>query len=173
MMINDLLEHLFRRHNKELLHYAFQRSVDVAEDVVQDSFVRLIQHPDLSTIENHRAYLFKVTSNSLIDHNRKQQVIAKYHEVCDDIDSLPSSQLGPEITLYHQQRLQRYLQALDELPVIERTVFLLHRFDGMTYPQIAKLLKLSKSTVERHFASALEHCFIASLQDTILPPKSR
>jgi RNA polymerase sigma-70 factor (ECF subfamily) len=170
-MNNDLLDNLFRQHNKELLNYAFHRAGDVAEDMVQESFVRLMQHPDLTTIENHRAYLYKVTSNSLVDHNRKQRVIAKYHEDCDDLDTLPSALLGPEITLHHQQRLLRYLQALDELPVIDRTVFLLHRFDGMTYPQIAKLLKLSKSTVERHFASALEHCFVASLQDTALPSK--
>lgn len=173
MTINGLLENLFRRHSKELLHFATQRAGNVAEDVVQESFLRLIQHPEPHAIENHRAYLFKVTSNVLVDYNRKLEVLAKHHEVCEDFDSLPSTKPGPEIALHHQQLLQQTLRALDDLPAIQSSIFLLHRFDGLSYPQIAKLLKISRATVERHFAVAMEHCFAVALQNAKQPPQSR
>lgn len=173
MSINGLFDILFRRHSKELLVFASQRTGDAAEDLVQESFLRLMQHPEPHSIENHRAYLYKVTANSLTDHHRKLAVMAKYYEEFDDFDNLPSAKPGPEVTVHHAQLLQKCLKALDGLPAIQRNIFLLHRFDGMSYPQIAKLLRISRATVERHFAAAMEHCFAVALQNTKQPPQSR
>jgi RNA polymerase sigma-70 factor (ECF subfamily) len=164
MSINGLLDILFRRHRKELLLFASQRAGDAAEDLVQESFLRLMQHPQPHTIENPRAYLYKLTANSVVDHHRKMAVREKYHEYQEDFDNLPSATPGPEITVHHAQLLQQCLKALDTLPVMQRNIFLLHRFDGMSYPEIAKLLRISHATVERHFAAAIEHCFAAALQ---------
>lgn len=167
MTIKELLDQLFRNHHQELLRYAGQRAGDAAEDLVQLSFLRLLQHPNIDTIANHRAYLYKLTANAVIDHHRKAAVRAHYHADLEAMDEVPSAASCPETVLHHQQMLRRCLEALDALPPLPRTIFLLHRFDGLTYPQIAKLLGLSRSSVERHFYAALEHCFAASLaQDT-------
>jgi RNA polymerase sigma factor (sigma-70 family) len=163
MTLKKLLDQLFRNHHQELLRFAGQRAGDAAEDLVQLSFLRLLQHSEIDTIVNHRAYLYKLTANAVIDHHRKAAVRAQYHADFDEIDEVPSAAPCPEAVLHHQQMLERCLQALDALPILPRTVFLLHRFDGLTYPQIAKLLNLSRSSVERHFYTALEHCFAASI----------
>ena len=164
MHLNELLNILFRRHNKELLVFASRRVGDAAEDLVQESFLRLMQHPEPHTIENPRAYLYKLTANSAVDHHRKLAVREKYYEYPEDLESLPSTRPGPETTVHHDQLLQRCLKALDTLPAIQRNIFLLHGFDGMSYPEIAKLLRISRSTVERQFVIAMEHCFAATLQ---------
>lgn len=163
MSLKGLFDHLFRNHNKELLHFAGQRTAEVAEDVVQESFLRLLQHPEPQTIENHRAYLYKLTGNALVDYQRKLAVRERYHSQVEDLDSLPAQTPGLDIGLHHQQTLQGVLPALDELPPLQRSIFLLHRCDGLTYLQIGKLLKLSRSHVERQFYAALAHCFAASL----------
>jgi len=163
MTLKELLDQLFRSHHQELLRFAGQRAGDAAEDLVQLSFLRLLQHPDIDTIANHRAYLYKLTANAVIDHHRKLAVRAHHHADLNEIDEVPSFASCPEAVLHHRQMLERCLQALDALPPLPRTIFLLHRFDGLTYPQIAKLLGLSRSSVERHFYTALEHCFAASL----------
>ena len=54
----QIFDALFRQHKKELLVFASERAGDVAEDLVQDSFLRLIQHPEPHTIKNPRAYLY-------------------------------------------------------------------------------------------------------------------
>ncbi|OAI11471.1 RNA polymerase subunit sigma-24 [Methylomonas koyamae] len=163
MTIKGLFDHLFRSHNQELLHFAGQRAAEVAEDVVQESFLRLLQHPEPQMIENHRAYLYKLTGNALVDYQRKLAVRGRYHSEVEDLDSLPADAPGPDIRLHHQQILQGVLRALEQLAPLQRTIFLLHRCDGLTYLQIAKLLKMSRSQVERQFYAALEHCFVASL----------
>lgn len=163
MPLKELLDQLFRSHQQELLRFAGQRAGDAAEDLVQLSFLRLLQHPEIDTIVNHRAYLYKLTANAVIDHHRKAAIRAQYHADPDEIDEVPSLVSCPATVLHHQQMLERCLRALDALPPLPRTIFLLHRFDGLTYSRIAKLLGLSRSSVERHFYTALEHCFAASL----------
>ena len=161
MHINGLFDLLFRRHNKELLQFASQRAGQVAEDLVQESFLRLMQHPEPLGIQNHRAYLYKLTANSAVDYTRKQAVREKYREHPEDWDNLPSQAPGPEAIAHHELLLQRCLKALDLLPAMQRNIFLLHSFDGMSYAEIAKLLGVSRSTVERNYALAMEHCFAA------------
>lgn len=163
MSIKGLYEQLFRNHNKELLHFAGQRATEAAEDVVQESFLRLMQHPEPEAIDNHRAYLYKLTSNALIDYHRKLAVRERFHQHIDDLDSLPTQRPSLETALHHQQVLLGVIRALDELTPLQRSVFLLHRFDGLTYQQIGKLLNMSRSNVERQFYAALAHCFAASL----------
>jgi RNA polymerase sigma factor (sigma-70 family) len=163
MSIKGLFDQLFRNHNKELLHFARQRAGEVAEDVVQESFLRLLQHPQPETIENHRAYLYKLTGNTLIDCQRKLAVRERYHVDVEDFDSLPDAAPGLENGLHYQQILRGVLKALDDLPPMQRSIFLLHRCDGLTYVQIGTLFKISRSNVERQFYAALEHCFAAAL----------
>jgi len=79
MTIKELLDRLFRNHHQELLRYAGQRAGDAAEDLVQLSFLRLLHPPNIDTIANHRAYLYKLTANAVIDHHRKAAVRAHYH----------------------------------------------------------------------------------------------
>lgn len=47
--------------------------------------------------------------------------------------------------------------ALEELPPRTRAVFLLHRFDGFKYREIAKRLGISSSSVEKHMMVAIKH----------------
>lgn len=165
MSLNGLLDNLFRKHNQELLYYATQRAGNVADDLVQESFLQLLSHPEPDSIGNHRAYLYKITNNLLNAHYRKLGVIEKYHEDCEELDSLPSRIPGLEIALHNEQILRQCLQVLKELPAMQRNVFFLHRIDGLNYPQIAKMLGISKSSAERYFIAAIESCVAASIQN--------
>jgi len=165
MSISKLLDTLFRKHNKELLYYATQRAGNFADDLVQQSFLELMSHPEPNNIVNHRAYLYKITNNLLNAHYRKLEIIEKYHEDCEELDSLPSRIPDLEIALHHEQILRQCLTTLKELPTIQRNVFFLHRIDGLSYPEIAKMLGISRSTVERHFVVAMESCVLATLQN--------
>lgn len=48
-------------------------------------------------------------------------------------------------------------QALRRLPARRRTIFLLHRLDGLSYAEIAALYGTSVKRVERHIAAAMLH----------------
>lgn len=160
-----LFDLLFRQHGRELLAFATQRVGDAAEDLVQDAYLRLLQHEDPQTIINPRAYLYKITANAAVDHHRKQQVRETSAEYLDDFDALPSHLPNPEAEVETALLLQRCHAALEQLPDIQRHVFLLHRIDGWSHAEIADALNMPRRTVERHCAKALTHCFAVTSRD--------
>jgi RNA polymerase sigma factor (sigma-70 family) len=152
---------IFRRHQQELLRFAGQYSnEDVAEDLVQEAYLRLIRQAQTETIENPRAYLYKVTRNLSADYLRQGLVRSRHQDDSQiEIEQIPNEFPGVDTELEAVERLQRCLAALESLPVVVRHVFLLHCIDGMTYAEIGKALGIPARTVERYAAKALAHCF--------------
>ena len=62
----------------------------------------------------------------------------------------------PDELLANEQTLSVIEKAIAELPTDTRTVFLLHRFRDLSYPQIAATMNLSTRTVARKMAEAVE-----------------
>lgn len=163
--MDNLLDKLFRRHSKELLSFATQRAGGHAEDLVQEAFVRLLQHPDLASIDNLRAFLFRTTSNLSIDLHRRQQLEARYKpddaltetaleiEVARVAAQIPSM----ESHLHDLQELEAIGNFLDELPEITRYVYVLNQVEGLTHAEIAKRLGISLRSCHRHFGIAMRH----------------
>ena len=158
---NDLLNSLFCLHYKELLIFSGGRANDmVAEDLVQEAYLRLLQHPEPASINNPRAYLYKVAANISFDYHRKESVRGRYTETDErDPESLVSPLPGPEAQMEGEILLRNCLAALKTLPEIYSHVFLLNRIDGLTHTEIADALQLPPRTVERYCAKALAHCF--------------
>ena len=70
----------------------------------------------------------------------------------EDLDDAPSA----ETVVAGRERLAQLMTALDGLPDRTRTTFRLHKFDGLSYAEVARNLNVSKSTVEKHMMDALK-----------------
>jgi RNA polymerase sigma-70 factor (ECF subfamily) len=73
-----------------------------------------------------------------------------------DTQEIGQDHLGPDEQLAGEQTLSVIESAIAALPADTRTVFLLHRFRDLSYPQIAEMMNLSTRTVARKMAEALE-----------------
>ena len=163
----SLLDNLFRRHSMELVAFANQRGCDLeSEDLVQEAYLRLLQHPNLESINNPRAYLYKITANLGSDHHRRKTILGRHIETAEvEPDSVTSPLPGPEALTEGELLLRKCLAALETLPEVYRHVFLLHRIDGLSHKEIAEALQLPRRTVERYCAKALAHCFSYTIRD--------
>ena len=56
------------------------------------------------------------------------------------------------------QRLDLLQRALAELPAACRDCFLLRKLEGLSHPEIAERLGVSRSMVEKHIVNAMKHC---------------
>lgn len=122
---HDLFNSLFHHHSKELLAFAGWRAGDfAAEDLVQEAYLRLLQHPELASISNPRAYLYKVTANLGFDHHRKESIRGKHTET-DEVepDDLISPLPGPEALMEGELLLRNCMTALKTLPEVYSHVF--------------------------------------------------
>ena len=104
---------------------------------------------------------FRIAVNLAIDYQRKTTVRNR-HAANEDFESItesvscPTSQ--PDKILIGQERLKTLQKALNELPAITRTVFLLHGSEGLTYSEIALQLGISKSLVNKLLTQAMRYC---------------
>ena len=113
MHFNGFFDILFRKHSKELISFASLRAGNAAEDLVQEAYLRLLQHPDPTSINNPRAYLYKVAANVSFDHHRKETVRGRYTETDErEPDSLVSPLPGPEALMEGEILLRNCLEAL-------------------------------------------------------------
>jgi RNA polymerase sigma-70 factor (ECF subfamily) len=162
--MSSLLDILFRRHSKELLSFASLRVGNAAEDLVQEAYLRLLQHPDPASIENLRSFLYRTTSNLTIDHHRRRQLELRYHyepaldiERDSEIVKVIAATPCPEKHLSQQQELDLIRKMLQELPEITRHVFILIKIEGLSHPEVAMRLGISVRSCGRHLAEALGH----------------
>jgi RNA polymerase sigma factor (sigma-70 family) len=119
-----------------------------AEDILQDVFQDFVQAYRLpEQIEQVSAWLFRVARNRIIDRFRKkrEQPLAAIESEPDDPDSeyrldldLPSHYDGPEAALW---------DALEELPVNQRDVFVAHELDGKNFKTLSRETGISVNTL--------------------------
>lgn len=125
-----------------------------AEDVIQATWFKARGVDNGQTIDNPRAYLYRLATNLATDHGRestrRNRLLAEHYLWG------PDEVLSTEEQVMAQDELQRVLAAAEHLPEPTRTIFHLNRLQGLTQADVAKRLKVSVTTVENHMRSALQ-----------------
>lgn len=145
---DDGLNRLYRRYAVWLNRRLSARvAPDVAADIVQETYLRIAPHAG-GDIRHPKAFLLKVAMNLLRSEHRHQTRRLSALERHRPADSESAPQID-QIMLD---------EIVSTMPQIQRDVFVLSRFGGMTYPEIARTLGVSVKTVEWRMSRALEYC---------------
>ena len=157
----ELLE-LYRAHRGALVNFVFSIVKDrvLAEDIVQDTFIRFNGLEDTSVVTHKRAFLYRMASNLSVDRLRQEKRRRTY-SVSDTSERgleenyLVSEAPSPEQVVAARQQLRKLVRLVDGLPPRCAEAFRLFRFEDMTYKEVAKKLDISQSMVEKHISRAL------------------
>jgi len=129
----------------------------VAEDVVHDAYVRVLERTSETPIDQPRAFLYRTALNLVIDGHRRNAL--RQVEPLDVLDHEERfSSYAPHTSQDQAQRLELLERALAELPAPCRHSFLLRKLEGLSHSQIAERLGISRSLVEKHIVNAMKHC---------------
>lgn len=153
-----LLESLVHNYHDVLLGFLKRRlpTTEDAEDMAQETYFRIARKPQGEKIRDPHAFLFKTAVNLLHDERRRVVTNGLDRRVPLDDDRGHASDLpSPERVAGSRQALKVFEGLLEELPPKCRHVFVLHRFQGMTYPEISHQCNISLSAVEKHIMRAL------------------
>lgn len=155
----DVLERAFRLH-KHALHRLLRRRLgneEDAADVVQESYLRLLRYRHERDPGAIRALLYRIAIN-LVRMRAREQRRRGGVPVPLDVDWLDSGAPSQEQLLIDRQRLELLMAVIERLPQKCHQVFVLSRFQGMSYPQIAQRCGISVKMVEKHITKALLLC---------------
>ncbi|AXC67826.1 RNA polymerase subunit sigma [Salmonella enterica subsp. diarizonae serovar 59:z10:-] len=158
------LESLYSMHHGWLKHWLtrkFQSAFD-ADDVAQDTFLRVINGESLTTIRDPKSFLCTVARRVMIDLFRRNALEKTYLEM---LARLPETQApSEEERQLHLEAIQLVDQMLDGLSGKARNAFLLSQLDGLSYSEIASRLGVSVSSVKKYVAKATGHCLLFRLE---------
>lgn len=152
-------DRVYELYSHKLFSFVFRilKNEDEANDIVQEVFVKIWESREkLGDFKLLNSYIFTIAYNNSIDLIRKRINSNKY---LDHLKSSSVIQISPAtISDIEFNELNIQVEKLiANLPERQKQVYLLHREDGLTYPEIAERLKISKNTVENHMVKALKY----------------
>ena len=133
--------------------------VHQAEDVAQNTFLRLFSLQGLSNIKEPRAFLIKTASRLIIDEARRKKVERRYLETYYYYHGEEACAPSAEEMVLITETLTAIIEMLEGLPEKCLRAFLMSRLDGMKYADIAEELGVSKSMVKQYIAKAMLYCY--------------
>jgi RNA polymerase sigma factor (sigma-70 family) len=147
--MNDFKQ-LFDEHKKSVFAMALSilRDFELAEDVLQESFIKLFQHMKHQEISNVKAWLISVSRNTALDlyRKKKREVTGFADDYFERITYLADNPVDRLV-------LAKYLELLDDE---ERQIVILKEISGMKHKEIAKILEIPLGTALWKYNRALK-----------------
>ncbi len=152
-------ELIYKKHYTMLYHIIIKITEDkgVTEDIIQDVFIKIWnKRNELNIHGSVKSYLIKSCINSTINflnHQRnKNEMPLEEYALTDESNN----------DTYHHALDKQYIkkrmrQEINQLPGMCRTVFILNRFEKMSYKEIANYLDISVKTVDNHLWKAVTY----------------
>ena len=158
---SELVGALYRDHRGWLLAW-LRRNVACpqrAEDLSQDTFVRLLGRTELQAPREPRAFLAAIAKGLLFDYFRRAALEQAWlNELMLIPEAEPPSPEAQQLILEDLRAIDRMLAKLSSK---SRAAFLHSRLDGMTHGEIAERLGVSVPRVRQYLAQGIRQCYIA------------
>ncbi len=147
---------LFDTYKNKLYFYILKitESEDVAEDVVQNIFLKLwINRANLIQIQNLNAYLYRMSHNYAI--NGLKRMARETLALAEIIKQEAKSYNSADENVIHKDVQQLLNKAIEQLPTKQKLVFKMSWNEGLKQEEIAQRLNISILTVKKHKGEAL------------------
>ncbi len=147
---------LILQFRSRLMGVAYGITLDKEEsmDIVQEVFLRVFKSIHAFRGEARLAtWLYRITVNQCLSWRRKWKRKYRWHKPDHDgkdMDSFPEPVENgnhPEALYQNQEHHRLLVDSLNRLPEEARAVFVLKEWEGMSYEEISKVLKIKKGTV--------------------------
>lgn len=121
------------------------------DDVVQETYLRLIGHQRTSPVGNLKALCFAIARNLLVDLARHRSRAGAVELDETFVCPLPTA----DVVVAYRRAVSVMTCALERMPPLRREVFFRRRLDGDSTAEIAASLDMSIAAVEKHVVRAL------------------
>ncbi|MCK9425800.1 MAG: RNA polymerase sigma-70 factor [Ignavibacteriaceae bacterium] len=130
--------------------FKFVYNKATAEDLTQETFIKFWLNADrLDLTLSGKAYLYKIAHNLAINHSKRKPQTSAYDAEEHHLNKSDKTNMD------YVFLLDDYQKAVNSLPERCRAVFVLCRFDGFEYSEIAEIMEISLQTVKNQMSKAL------------------
>lgn len=150
-------DYLFEKYSKEVYHFSRKilKSEHDADEVVQDVFLKIWEKRcQIDVRQLFRSYLFTIALNNI-----RRKFLNKVKEDRFKVELYDELRLSVQEE-QEERNFSYYMKLVDEqiqkLPEKRREIFLMHKKEGLTIPEVARFLNLSPKTVENQITAAIK-----------------
>lgn len=150
---------LFARYKNPIYGYVRRRVDDPgrAEEITQDVFLALVQHRNGYEVRaSFRTYLYRIALNRVVTEYRKKK---EKDPIEEGSPAYAKAAAGEDPAVVQQVR-----EALEQLEPEQREIVLLREYQGLSYQEIAEVLKIPVGTVRSRLFRAK-----VALRDLLAP----
>lgn len=142
---------VYNKHKKGLFNYVLKMIYDkmACEDIIQNVFLKLFENMDkIRNAGSMQYWLFTTARNEVFTYfrNKRIRVDQFYVQDSDEIDVLSNDHLDID---YEQKELKDLINSeLERMAFEQREVFLLKEYGGLSYKEIAAMMKIDEELVK-------------------------
>ena len=126
------------------------RTLEDAEDIYQDVVSQFFLNFDpIRPIEQISAWMFRVARNRIIDGGRKKSEELLDLDIFDELNPLLQRTSGKTVEdeFWKGSVMDAVVEALDEIPAVQREVFVEHEINGRSFKELSQELGVSVNTL--------------------------
>ena len=149
----EVYNKIYRQNFEKLRNFVYYKcgDLDEAGDIAQETFIRLWTKCAEVVLEQVMGFVHTVANRLFLDRVRSKKVSLKFEKA----DRPTQDNEDPFFQLRSEEFRTQIETAISELPEGQREVFLLNRIDKYTFKEIAAMLEVSQTAVEKRMTKAL------------------
>lgn len=129
------------------------RDAQEVDDLVAETMARTFASENWREIRNGLAFMTRTAHNILIDQQRREVIVS--FDLMADLEDLQRS-ISTDGLLNARDELRRLEKVIEALPPQARRAFVLRRVHELSVAEVADIMLLSVTTVEKHLTKALK-----------------
>jgi RNA polymerase sigma-70 factor (ECF subfamily) len=144
---------VYNTYAKDLRRFLFFKTQDVesAEDLLQESFIKLWDSCKKVDYNKVKSYLFTIANNMFLNEVKHLKIVHDYKSTNEQ----KATNESPEYVMIGKEFLEKLNHSIESLPSIQQEVFLLSRIEKKKYKEISIQLNISVKAVEKRMHNAL------------------
>jgi RNA polymerase sigma-70 factor (ECF subfamily) len=150
-------EEIFNLHYSNLCAYAnnFLKEIEASEEVVQEVLFKLwVNREKIEITSSVQSYLYRAVRNGCLNVIKHVNIREEYKVHNERVIEMEQNSYEDKVVISELE--EKIRTVIDLLPIERRKVFIMSRFEGLKYQEIADKLGISVKTVENQMGSALK-----------------
>lgn len=151
-------EGVFKEYYNPLVNFInkYLNNIESSREIIQMTFVKIWNNRENIEVRTSiKAYLYQIAKNSMIDYIRSNKNNASNIELnikqLEEYAEDEATDLDPYIV---RQAIEK---ALSPLKPKSKEIFIMNKFEGLNYEEIAEYLNISKRSVEDNISKVIKH----------------
>ena len=161
---DSAFDHLVEKFRRPLVGFLYRmaRSHAVAEELAQEVFLRVYRsRKTYNASAKFTTWMYRIATNLAVNYardtrNRRGEVSLDEPAEGGTAYEVPDGELTAEQSLLRRERMRAIRSHVEALPERQRLAVVMHKYQGLDYRQIARVLKLSESATKSLLFRAYE-----------------